>query len=178
MNEETHNQNEVKNNKEKLSPEQIKEIEKKVKRAEKLADVLDDKYLDPIIGFVGGPAGDAATSLAGLYIIYEAKESGVSTWELSKMIGRTGLDFLKGGIPIFGDIFDAFYKSNKTNAEVLRKHFEEIKNGVDTTKEDEGLLIEKDRKKEKTIVKKGKEMEEVKKEREKLKKDIELEKAA
>lgn len=145
MNNEIHDKYEVKNNNEQLSQKEISDIEKRVKRAEKLADVLDDKYLDPIIGMVGGPAGDAATSLAGLYIIYEAKESGVGTWELSKMIGRTGLDFLKGGLPIIGDIFDFFYKSNKANAEVLRKHFEEIKNGVDTTKEDEGLLIEKDR---------------------------------
>jgi hypothetical protein len=138
--------------KKKLSPEELKRIGAGVKRAELLAKVLDDAYLDPIIGlFEGG--GDAATSLAGLYIVYEAKKAGVSNWELAKMIGRQGFDFLAGDIPIVGDVFDFFYKSNKKNAAVLRKHFEEISGGADMTEEMEEDLAQRDRTKERKDLK-------------------------
>jgi hypothetical protein len=138
--------------KKKLSPEELKRIEAGVKRAELLAKVLDDMYLDPIIGLWEGE-GDAATALAGLYIVYEAQKAGMPTMELVKMIGRTGFDFLAGSIPIVGDIFDFFYKSNKKNAEVLRKHFEEISSGSDMTNELEEDLAQRDRTKEKKDLK-------------------------
>ncbi len=134
--------------KSKLTPEELKRIEGGVKRAEMLAKVLDDAYLDPLIGAFLPEGGDAATALAGLYIVYEAKKAGMSGFELTKMIGRTGFDFLSGAIPIVGDLFDFFYKSNKKNAEVLRKHFEEISAGADMTNELEADLIERDRTKE------------------------------
>ncbi len=136
----------------KLSPKEIKRIEDGVKRAERLADLLDDKYLDPLIGLWEG-AGDAATALAGLYIVYEAQRAGVSNWELAKMVGRQGYDFLLGDLPIAGDIFDFFYKSNKKNAEVLRKHFEDISVGVDMTNEMEQDLVARDRTRERKDLK-------------------------
>jgi hypothetical protein len=138
--------------KKKLSPEELKRIESGVKRAETLAKVLDDFYLDPIIGLFEG-SGDAATALAGLYIVYEAQRAGMSNWELAKMVGRQGFDFLAGDIPIVGDIFDFLYKSNKKNAEVLRKHFEEISKNVDMTEEMEEDLVERDRTKERKDLK-------------------------
>lgn len=109
----------------KLSKEELASIKKGVKRAESLAFVLDTTMLDPILGLFEG-AGDAATGIAGLYIVYQAKKAGMSNWELGKMIGRQGLDFLVGDIPIIGDIFDFVYKSNKKNAAALRAHFEKI----------------------------------------------------
>jgi len=108
-----------------LTKEELEKIRKGVKRAENLATVLDTAMVDPILGiFVG--AGDAATGLAGLYIVYEAQKAGMSNWQLAKMVGRQGLDFLIGDIPIIGDIFDFFYKGNKKNAAALRTHFEKI----------------------------------------------------
>lgn len=112
-----------------LSQEELKKIEKGVKRAELLATTLDTAMLDPILGiFMGG--GDAATGLAGLYILYQAKKAGISHWELTKMLGRQTIDFAAGSIPILGDIFDFVYKSNRKNAEALRKHFEKIEKQV------------------------------------------------
>jgi len=108
-----------------LSKEELESIKKGVKRAERLAFALDTAMIDPILGLfeIGG---DAATGLAGLYIVYEAQKAGMSNWELAKMIGRQGLDFLVGDIPVVGDIFDFLYKSNKKNAAALRAHFEKI----------------------------------------------------
>lgn len=108
-----------------ITNKELAEIKSKVERAELLANVLDKKMLDPILGlFEGG--GDAASALAALYIIHEAREIGISHFKLARMIGRTALDFGGGSIPIVGDIFDFVYKSNVKNAKTLRKHFEEI----------------------------------------------------
>lgn len=137
----------------KMTPEELKRIEAGVKRAEKLADLLDDKYLDPIIGLFFPEGGDAVTAIAGLYIIYEAKKAKMPTWELAKMVGRTSFDFLAGDIPILGDLFDFIYKSNKANAEALRKHFDEIDAGDDMTNELEQDLVERERSKERKDLK-------------------------
>ncbi|MCK5601672.1 DUF4112 domain-containing protein [Candidatus Pacearchaeota archaeon] len=127
-----------------LTPEELEKLKKRVERAEKLADVLDKKMLDPIIGLVVPEGGDALTGLAGLYIIYEAKQLDMPAWELAKMLGRTKLDWLIGSVPIVGDFFDFFNKSNVKNAEVLREHFEKIKADAGIELE-EGDLIVKDR---------------------------------
>ena len=137
----------------KLTPEELKRIENGVKRAEKLADLLDDKYLDPVIGLFFPEGGDAATALAGLYILYEAKKANMSTWELTKMVGRTGFDFLHGAIPIIGDALDFVYKSNKKNAAALRKHFEKISADLDDTEGMEESLVELERSKERKDLK-------------------------
>jgi Domain of unknown function (DUF4112) len=131
----------------KMTPEELKRIEGGVKRAEKLAEILDDYYLDPIIGLLEG-TGDAATALAGLYIVYEARQAHMPKWELAKMLGRQAIDFLIGEIPVGGDLFDFVYKSNKKNAAVLRKHFEDIRQNADMTEEMEEDLAESDRSKE------------------------------
>lgn len=127
-----------------FTPEEIKKMKKRVERAEKLADVLDKKMLDPIIGAVIPEGGDVLTGLAGLYIIYEAKQLDMPAWELAKMLGRTQLDWLIGSVPIVGDLFDFFSKSNVKNAEILREHFEKIKADAGIEME-EGDLIAKDR---------------------------------
>ena len=131
-----------------LTPEELSAIEKRVQRAEALADLLDNKYLDPLLGLWEG-VGDAATALAGVYIIYEAKRLNVPAWELAKMLGRTTFDFLGGEIPFIGDIFDFFYKSNNANAEVLRKHFEKIRAEAETYSDQKADLIGRERGEEK-----------------------------
>ncbi len=127
-----------------LTPEELEKMKKRVERAEKLADVLDKKMLDPVIGALIPEGGDVVTGLAGLYIVYEAKQLDIPAWELAKMLGRTKLDFLIGMVPIVGDFFDFFHKSNVKNAEVLREHFEKIKADASIELE-EGDFIAKDR---------------------------------
>lgn len=130
-----------------LTPEQLAQIETRVKRAETLATVLDKGYLDPLLGLFEGQ-GDVMAGLAGCYIIFEAKRLNVPPKELAKMIGRTTIDTFLGSIPIVGDIFDFVYKSNLENAKVLREHFEKIQAEAPTFEEEEGKLIQLDRARE------------------------------
>lgn len=108
-----------------LSDQELTRLKADVERAELLADLLDDKMLDPIAGLFEG-AGDVASALAGLYIIYQAKKLNMPYHKLAIMVGRQAIDLGGGSVPVIGDVFDFVYKSNKQNAAMLRKHFEEI----------------------------------------------------
>ncbi len=108
-----------------ISQEELVKIQSGAKRATLLANILDTAMLDPIAGLFEG-AGDVATALAGLYIIYEAKKAGMSYPKLAKMLGRQALDLTAGSVPILGDMFDFIYRSNAANAKELRAHFKNI----------------------------------------------------
>lgn len=100
-------------------------------RFERLTHFLDDAFKvpgtnlrigwDTLIGFVPG-LGDMITATLSGYLIYEAKQLGASRWVLARMIGNVALDSLIGAIPLLGDVFDAFFKSNRRNSRLLKKH--------------------------------------------------------
>jgi hypothetical protein len=77
--------------------------------------------LDAIIGLIPG-VGDVVTSLASLYILGAANRYNVPRITLARMAANILLDTLLGAIPIVGDVFDAFWKSNQRNVELLRRH--------------------------------------------------------
>jgi hypothetical protein len=77
--------------------------------------------LDAILGLIPG-LGDLATSLASLYILSAAGRYKVPRITLARMALNILLDTLVGAIPLVGDLFDAFWKSNRRNVELLRRH--------------------------------------------------------
>ncbi|MBU0727081.1 DUF4112 domain-containing protein, partial [Patescibacteria group bacterium] len=114
-----------------ISPEELeqmranlKRIEGSVKRAEFVADMMDSKLLDPIIGAVFPEIGDAITALPAVYIMWEAKRAGMDKMDMARMIGRTAVDVVAGAVPVAGDAADVVYKSNEANAKALREYFE------------------------------------------------------
>jgi len=76
---------------------------------------------DSLIGLIPG-VGDLATSGLSAYLIFQAHKAGASKWILARMLGNVGLDFVIGAIPLIGDTFDVFFKSNRRNARLLKKH--------------------------------------------------------
>jgi hypothetical protein len=77
--------------------------------------------LDAILGLIPG-VGDLLTSAASLYILSAANRYNVPRITLARMATNILLDTLIGAIPIVGDLFDAFWKSNQRNVELLRRH--------------------------------------------------------
>ncbi|MEM9927608.1 MAG: DUF4112 domain-containing protein [Cyanobacteria bacterium P01_D01_bin.50] len=77
--------------------------------------------LDPIIGLIPG-AGDMIGTVISGYIIYLATRVGVSHNNLKKMIFNVGLEAVVSAVPLIGDVFDAFYKSNIRNLAILEEH--------------------------------------------------------
>jgi hypothetical protein len=77
--------------------------------------------LDPIIGLLPG-GGDTAGLLLSSYIVLEAARLGASKSMLSQMAFNILLETIAGTVPVAGDLFDAAWKSNVRNMQLLEDH--------------------------------------------------------
>ena len=80
--------------------------------------------LDGIIGLVPG-IGDVLAGLLSLIIPLAAWIRGVPYVTLVRMAANLGIGVVVGSIPIFGDIFDIFWKANRRNYLLLCRHLEQ-----------------------------------------------------
>ena len=69
-------------------------------------------------------AGDAIAAAMGGWIIWEARNLGMSKWQMARMAGNVGIDFLLGLIPVVGAIPDFFFRSNTMNLKMIRRHLD------------------------------------------------------
>lgn len=76
--------------------------------------------LDALIGLIPG-LGDTATSLVSFYVLAAGVRYRVSKITLLRMGLNIAIDYALGSIPVVGDAFDMFWKSNQMNVELLRK---------------------------------------------------------
>jgi len=100
--------------------------------AEHLVTLLDDRFrvpgtdfrfgLDPIIGILFPGIGDAVTGAGSVGLLALALRRGVPRVILFRMLLNILIDVLAGLLPLVGDIFDAAYKSNRRNLELIREH--------------------------------------------------------
>jgi hypothetical protein len=81
---------------------------------------------DPILGLIPG-GGDLVAMLISLYVVVKAYEMGVPNHLLLKMAGNIAIDAGLGAVPVLGDIFDVFFKSNIRNTDLLHDFL--MKNG-------------------------------------------------
>jgi hypothetical protein len=79
--------------------------------------------LDSIIGLVP-VLGDLVTAAMGAWIIWEARNLGMSKWQLARMTANLGFDTALGAIPFAGDLFDFVFRSNSRNLRIIRKHLD------------------------------------------------------
>ena len=79
--------------------------------------------LDVILDLIPG-VGDIAGAALGAYIVWEARNLGMSKWQLTRMSGNVGVDFLLGLIPWVGAIPDFFFRSNSRNLRMIRRHLD------------------------------------------------------
>src|SRR5947209_16701938 len=76
--------------------------------------------LDALVGLIPG-VGDFATTAVSLYILAAGVRYRVPKVTLLRMAANIAVDYLLGSIPVVGDIFDAAWKSNQMNVELLRR---------------------------------------------------------
>ena len=77
---------------------------------------------DSVIGLVPG-VGDFAGAAISLYIVNEARRLGVPKEKLFKMLVNIGFDAAAGSVPLVGDLFDVYFKSNRRNLDLVLDHF-------------------------------------------------------
>jgi hypothetical protein len=103
------------------------EIEESLDR---LSWLLDDLFripglgwrvgLDALVGLIPG-VGDTATTVASFYVLASAVRYRVSKITLLRMGVNLGIDYALGSLPLVGDVFDAWWKSNQKNVALLRQ---------------------------------------------------------
>jgi len=77
--------------------------------------------LDGLIGLIPG-IGDTLSAATGIWIMVEAYRAGMSKPALLRMFANIFVDVIVGSIPIVGDAFDVYWKSNLRNAAILEKY--------------------------------------------------------
>ena len=105
--------------------------EERLRRLRQLATLMDSAWelpgtgirvgLDSIVGLVP-VVGDIATALFSLHIVNEARRMGASRYVLFRMMGNVALDATAGSVPLVGDMFDAAWKANLKNLDLLERH--------------------------------------------------------
>ena len=76
--------------------------------------------LDAVVGLVP-VLGDLITTAMGAWLVWEARNLGMSKFHLLRMGGNVGLDALIGAIPLVGDAFDFVFRSNTRNIRILKR---------------------------------------------------------
>lgn len=77
--------------------------------------------LDPVIGVIP-IAGDALAALVGVWVILEASRFGIPRVVLGRMVANLVVDLGIGAIPLIGDAYDLFFRSNSRNLDLFRRH--------------------------------------------------------
>ena len=69
-------------------------------------------------------AGDLVGTVLVGWLVWEARNLGMSKWQLTRMAGNVGVDMLLGAIPFIGAIPDFFFRSNTRNLKIVRRHLD------------------------------------------------------
>ena len=102
-------------------------------RVEAMAKLLERSFhipgtkipfgLDTVVGLVP-VLGDVVTAAMGAYIVWEARNLGMSKWQLIRMAANVGVDTAIGAVPLVGDVFDFVWRSNSKNLRIIKKHLD------------------------------------------------------
>lgn len=108
----------------------------RLKWVERISGLMDDQFklpgsnfrfgLDPIINLIPF-VGDVSGFLVGAALVLVMARNGVSRKVVILMVLNICIDALIGGIPLIGNVFDFYYKSNSRNIKLLKEHYEEGK---------------------------------------------------
>jgi hypothetical protein len=78
---------------------------------------------DALLGLIPG-LGDALTALVTFTILRTAQRAGVSRLTMMRMGANVMVDWVAGSIPLAGDAFDVYWKSNQRNLALLKRHLD------------------------------------------------------
>ncbi|HEY4179647.1 MAG TPA: DUF4112 domain-containing protein [Kofleriaceae bacterium] len=104
-------------------PNELVERERDVElmRVRRVARILDDGFIDPLLGFFLPGVGDLIGSLLGLYVVGLALRRKVAPIIIARMFLNLAIDAGVGSIPVLGDVFDIVYRANNKNVDLLEK---------------------------------------------------------
>ena len=98
-------------------------MEKLLERSFTIPGTKQTVGLDALIGLIP-VGGDVIAAAMGIYMIWEARNIGMSRGAMLRMAGNVGFDWLIGLIPGVGDVADFFYRSNSRNLKIIKRHLD------------------------------------------------------
>jgi hypothetical protein len=104
-------------------PAQVSELVRKLVRLMDDAIVIPGTNIrigwDAILGFFLPAAGDALTAVSQVALLFAAVRARAPGIVIARMVLNVGADALFGSVPLIGDLFDAGFKANRRNLELL-----------------------------------------------------------
>lgn len=105
-------------------------VERWVHWLEDLIRVPGTKFgigLDALIGFLVPGAGDTITGVGSMSLLVVALKHRVPTIALLRMCMNILVDTVLGALPVVGDAFDVFWRSNRRNLDIINKYKDDPK---------------------------------------------------
>ena len=103
--------------------QRVEGLEKIMERLVVIPGINRPVGLDVILDLVPF-AGSTAAAVLGAYMAWEARNLGMTKWQMSRMAGNVGVDWLLGLIPWVGAIPDFFFRSNSRNLRIIKRHLD------------------------------------------------------
>jgi hypothetical protein len=103
--------------------QRIDAMEKLLERMFVVPGINKPVGLDVILDIIPG-VGTISAAALGSYIAWDARNLGMSKWQVARMAGNIGFDMLLGLIPWVGAIPDFFFRSNTRNLRIIRSHLD------------------------------------------------------
>ncbi|MEO7564657.1 MAG: DUF4112 domain-containing protein [Sphingomicrobium sp.] len=103
--------------------QRVEVMERLLERSFTLPGTKQQFGLDVILELIP-VVGDVAGAALGSYMIWEARNLKMSKWQMSRMAGNVGVDFLLGLIPFVGLIPDFLFRSNSRNLKIIKRHLD------------------------------------------------------
>ena len=69
-------------------------------------------------------AGSSVGAVLGAWMVWEARNVGMSKTQIARMLGNVGFDWLLGMIPLIGAVPDFFFRSNSRNLKIIHRHLD------------------------------------------------------
>ena len=103
--------------------QRVEAMEKLLERLIVIPGIKQPVGIDVILDLVP-VVGTTAAAAIGAYLAWEARNLGMSKWQITRMAGNIGADWLLGLIPWVGAIPDFFFRSNTRNLRMIKRHLD------------------------------------------------------
>src|SRR6478736_489625 len=106
--------------------QRVEAMEKILERLFVIPGINRPVGLDAILDLIPG-VGDIAGAALGAYIVWEAKNLGMSKWQMTRMTSNVGVNWRLGlfsVVTVFGVLHTLFYRSNSKNLNIIKKHLD------------------------------------------------------
>src|SRR5215475_2045427 len=106
--------------------QRVEAMEKLLERLFVIPGTRQSVGLDLILALVP-VVGDIAAAALGTYIVWEAKNLGMSKMQMARMSGNVGVNWLLGlfsVIPVVGVLPTLFFRSNTRNLKIIKRHLD------------------------------------------------------